>query len=202
MNCNQCGAEAPDGAAFCSQCGAQLGSGSPARMRAGGAGNSDHSAPEQELWTGAYAPMAMMGQFVGAALLTVIGMVIASITSPVVWIVVGIGAVILFGYLALMLLYRRMGIRYRLTTQRLLRDKGILGRTGDHLLVVNIDDVTVHQSVFERLFGLGTIELNTKDKTTPVLMMIGIENPRQVADMIDEVRRIERNRRGLYTMDA
>jgi hypothetical protein len=52
------------------------------------------------------------------------------------------------------------------------------------------------------MFGLGTIELNTKDKTTPVVNMLGIENPRQVADMIDECRRTERNRRGLYTMDA
>jgi membrane protein YdbS with pleckstrin-like domain len=201
MNCSQCGAEAPAGAAFCSQCGAQLGEGG-ARMRPGGGSDSANSAPEHDLWSGAYAPMAMMGPFIGAALLTIIGMIAASFAGPVGWMVVGIGAALLFGYLVILLLYRRMSIRYRLTTQRLLRDKGVLTRTGDHLLVVNIDDVTVHQTIFDRMFGLGMIELNTKDKTTPVLKMLGIENPRHVADMIDEVRRTERNRRGLYTMDA
>jgi uncharacterized membrane protein YdbT with pleckstrin-like domain len=144
----------------------------------------------------------MIGHFIGAALLTIIGMVAASFAGPVGWKIVGIGAAIVFGYLALLLLYRRLSIRYRLTTQRLLRDSGILSKRGDHLLVVNIDDVTVHQNLFDRMFGLGTIELNTKDKTTPVVNMLGIENPRQVADMIDECRRTERNRRGLYTMDA
>jgi uncharacterized membrane protein YdbT with pleckstrin-like domain len=171
-------------------------------MRGASRSASDHNTPEQELWSGAYAPMAMIGHFIGAALLTIIGMVAASFAGPVGWMIVGIGAAIVFGYLALLLLYRRLSIRYRLTTQRLLRDSGILSKRGDHLLVVNIDDVTVHQNLFDRMFGLGTIELNTKDKTTPVVNMLGIENPRQVADMIDECRRTERNRRGLYTMDA
>jgi uncharacterized membrane protein YdbT with pleckstrin-like domain len=133
---------------------------------------------------------------------TIVGMIAASFAGPIGWTVVGIGAAVLFGYLVLLLIYRRLSIRYRLTTQRLLRDTGIISKRGDHLLVVNIDDVTVHQNLFDRIFGLGTIELNTKDKTTPVVHMLGIENPRHVADMIDEVRRTERNRRGLYTMDA
>jgi uncharacterized membrane protein YdbT with pleckstrin-like domain len=175
-------------------------------MRAG-SGNASHNAPEQELWTGSYAPMAMVGHFAGATLVTVIGIVVASFTGPPGWIVVVIGAALLYAYFGLLLLYRRVSIRYRLTTQRLLRDTGILAKTGDHLLVVNIDDVTVHQSVFDRMFGVGTIVLNTKDKSTEkesegVMRMLGIENPRHVADMIDEVRRTERNRRGLYTMDA
>jgi membrane protein YdbS with pleckstrin-like domain len=208
MKCTQCGADVPAGAAFCSQCGAQLRAAEPASPdRNVGAARvqgkaAPGSTPEKELWSGAYSPKAMTSAFIGAALLTVLGMIGASFAGPVGWIAVAIGAAVLFGYLALLLVYRRMSIRYRLTTQRLLRDTGILTRTGDHLLVINIDDVTVHQSVFDRMFGLGTIKLNTKDTTTPILLMQGIENPRHVADMIDECRRTERNRRGLYTMDA
>jgi uncharacterized membrane protein YdbT with pleckstrin-like domain len=202
MHCNQCGAEAPAGAAFCSKCGAQLKSGA-ARMKAADAASAAHKTPEEQLWAGAYAPMAMVAHFVGAAILTILALVGASfIGDPIGWTVVGIGAAIMFGYLILLLIYRRLSIRYRLTSQRLLRDTGIISKRGDHLLVVNIDDVTVHQNLFDRMFGLGTIELNTNDKTTPIVNMLGIENPRYVADMIDEVRRTERNRRGLYTMDA
>jgi hypothetical protein len=32
--------------------------------------------------------------------------------------------------------------------------------------------------------------------------MLGIENPRHVADLIDEARRAERSRRGVYMMNA
>ena len=32
--------------------------------------------------------------------------------------------------------------------------------------------------------------------------MRGIENPRQVGDLIDEARRAERSRRGVYMMNA
>jgi uncharacterized membrane protein YdbT with pleckstrin-like domain len=202
MHCNQCGAEAPAGAAFCSQCGSQLKSGA-SRMKAPDAASAAHQTPEEDLWSGAYAPMAMVMHFVGAAILTILALVGASFAGgPMAWTVVGIGAAVVFGYLILLLLYRRLSIRYRLTSQRLLRDTGIISKRGDHLLVVNIDDVTVHQNLFDRIFGLGTIELNTNDKTTPIVNMLGIENPRFVADMIDEVRRTERNRRGLYTMDA
>jgi len=171
-------------------------------MRSPGGGTTPHNLPEEELWTGSYSPKAMIGTFVGAALLVILGAVAASFAGPIGWTVVGIGALLLFAYLGLLLVYRRISIRYRLTSQRLLRDTGILSRRGDHLLVINIDDVTVHQSVFDRIFNLGTIELSTKDKTTPILHMRGIENPRRVADLIDEARRTERNRRGLYTMDA
>ncbi len=206
MNCTQCGAVVPASAAFCSQCGASLKSGK-ARLQAQAARGVAPDTPEEELWTGSYSPKAMTGPFVGAALLTVIAMIGASFAGPVGWIVVVVGALLLFGYLGCLLAYRRMSIRYRLTTQRLLRDKGVLTRTGDHLLVVNIDNVTVHQGLFERMFNVGTIVLNTKDKTTEgesegVLTMSGIEEPRHLADLIDEVRRTERNRRGLYTMDA
>jgi len=160
------------------------------------------STPEKELWSGSYSPKAMIGPFIGAGIIAILALVGGSFAGPIGWIVAGIASLLIFAYLGILLAYRHMSIRYRLTSQRLLRDTGILTRTGDHLLVVNIDDVTVHQTVFDRMFGLGTIKLNTKDTTTPVLLMQGIENPRHVADMIDEVRRTERNRRGLYTMDA
>lgn len=207
MTCSQCGTEAPKKAAFCPNCGAQLNEKTgAARMHAAG-GKGGSNVAEQELWTGAYCPKAMIGTFVGAGLLTIVAMIAASFAPPIGWTVVIIGAVILFCYLGLLLLYRRLSKSYRLTSQRLLRDTGILSRTGDHLLVVNIDDVTVHQGIFDRMLNVGTIALITMDKSTKIesegrFTMSGIENPRRVADLIDEVRRNERNRRALYTVDA
>jgi membrane protein YdbS with pleckstrin-like domain len=220
MRCNQCGAEAPAQAAFCPQCGAQLGragtdvgrSAGVAKIRPSGPPGTAHDVSEQDLWSGAYSPKAMAGAFICATLLAIAGMVAASFAGPAGWTAVAIGALVVFGYLGLQLLYRHMSVRYRLTTQRLLREIGILSRTDDRILVVDIDDIKVEQGPIERLFNLGTIVLVVKDESTKdeiqevdgkgVMKMIGIENPRHVADLIDEARRAERSRRGVYMMNA
>jgi membrane protein YdbS with pleckstrin-like domain len=122
----------------------------------------------------------------------------------------------MFAYLGIELLFRRMAIRYRLTSQRLIIERGVLGRTNDRVLVVEIDDLSVKQGAFERMFNVGSVVLDTKDKntldgTTPnsavragegILTMSGIENPSYVADLIDKARHAERARRGLYMVNA
>jgi membrane protein YdbS with pleckstrin-like domain len=211
MKCSQCRQEVPAGSSFCPHCGTALDVAGPTsasdrpagaqRLQAGGAPSTVRDAPEQEVWSGSYSPKAMTGPFIGAGLLILISFIAASIIGPLGLIGAGLGA-LLVAYLGLVLLYRQMTVQYRLTSQRLLRTSGILSRTDDRILVVEIDDVTVQQGLFERMFNVGTIVLDTRDDTTPVMRMGGIKNPRQVADFIDEARRAERTRRGLYTINA
>ncbi len=54
---------------------------------------------------------------------------------------------LVFGYLGLLLLYRRLAVHYRLTTQRLLRETGILSKRNDRNLVIEIDDVTYQPGI-------------------------------------------------------
>ncbi len=209
MICNKCGVDTPEKAAFCPQCGEQLGrpggatESRPAKAaQIEPAGRRLADVPEEELWTGAYSPKAMTSAFVGAALLTIAGMVIASFVGPAGWAAVGIGAIVIFGYLVLSMFYQRLSVHYRLTTHRLVIQRGILSKTDDRILLVDINDITVRQGLIDRMLAIGTVILNTSDDTSPVLTMRGIENPRQVGDMIDEARRAERSRRGLYMMNA
>lgn len=219
MKCNQCGANAPTKAAFCPQCGAQLSrasadgdrSASAAKIRPSGPPGTAHDVSEQDLWTGRYSPKAMTGPFLGALLLAIACFVGASYVDPKAWIAVAIGVVVVFAYLLLLLIYRQMSVRYRLTNQRLLREVGILSRTDDRILVIDIDDITVKQSLIERMFNLGTILIVANDESSREeeadrvkkdVVMLGIEDPRRVADLIDEARRAERSRRGVYMMNA
>jgi membrane protein YdbS with pleckstrin-like domain len=170
--------------------------------------------PEEELWSGAYSPKAMTGWYIVAIVLGVVGMVVASNVDPNAWTAVAIGVLIVFGCLALYSVYRRMSEHYRLTTHRFVIQKGLLSRTDNRILLVDIDDITVHQGIVERMFNLGTITLRTTDETTNeespdrdalgkgIVTMDGIEDPRQVADLVDESRRAERTRRGVYMMNA
>jgi hypothetical protein len=77
--------------------------------------------------------------------------------------------------------------------------------------VIDIDDITVKQTVIERMFNLGTILIVANDESAKEeeqarvkkdVVMRGIEDPRHVADLIDEARRAERSRRGVYMMNA
>lgn len=170
------------------------------RMRNSLSGNRldvDDSDEEQELWQGGYSPKAMVGSwlllaaisvallsipfFISGSLLFVLGVI------PVLWIIVGA-----------VYAWRRLGVHYELTTQRFIHQTGVLSRRTDRIEVIDIDDVTCSQGPIQRLFGIGTIVLTGSDRTHPTLSMIGIADCRDVAALIDEIRRKERRRRSLH----
>jgi membrane protein YdbS with pleckstrin-like domain len=218
MKCNQCGAESPANATFCPSCGVQLtdsGSGAgttgrvPGVQRLHGAARpaATNQPPEQDLWAGSYSAKAMAGPAIGAALLTVIGLVAVVITGgqPAAWIGLGIGALIAWSALGLIVLWNRLTVSYRLTSYRLFHEKGLLNRTRDRIEVIDIDDVTLTQGLIERMFNVGTIHILSSDESLKneknpdgKLAMPGIEYARAIADLIDNTRRTERNRRGVF----
>src|SRR5262245_24836133 len=216
MKCHECGRTVPEDSAFCPKCGAKLGGAVDAddqramhagvgRIQGGGTHGSARDVPEDELWSGKYSPKAMAGPMVGAAILTVLGLVAGSFFPPFGWMLAGGVAVVVWVWLLLTLVYRQLTVRYRLTTHRFFTERGLLSRTTDRVQVIAIDDVRVRQGLIERMFDVGTIDLKSSDKeiksadgSNPELMLRGIESPQQVADLIDKARGAVRNLRGLY----
>jgi membrane protein YdbS with pleckstrin-like domain len=213
MQCDACGREVPASSAFCPHCGTPLAgrdddSGNDQREAAvaqitahgGGRGSSGDPAPEEELWSGTYSPKAMVGWGIGAAALTVLGVVVVAMAggSGAAWFWLVIGALLVWAALGLVVLYRRMTVRYQLTTYRLFHEKGLLSRTRDRIEVIDIDDVTLTQGLIERMLNVGTIYILSSDVSHANLQMPGIEDARRVSDLIDNTRRAERQRRGLF----
>ncbi|HEX2473562.1 MAG TPA: PH domain-containing protein [Lacipirellulaceae bacterium] len=213
MTCESCGAKVTEDSAFCPRCGAPLEEGaapSPQgaideerapgtkRMRAAGARAAGNPPSEEDLWTGTYSPKAMVGPAVALGILTVVALVVAGIAFPPALIFVGLGAVVLWAIFGLVLLYRRMTVRYRLTTFRFFHETGLLSRTRNRVEVIDINDVTLSQGLIERMFDVGTIHIQSSDVTHPDLHLVGIENVREITDLIDNTRRAERQRRGLF----
>lgn len=159
---------------------------------------SDGTSDEQELWSGSYSAKAMVGTFVGAAILTFLGVFVATLAGPPGWVIFLIAAALVWAGLVLLYLYRRYTVHYRLTTYRFFHEIGLLSRVGNRVEVIDIDDVTVSQGLVERMFGVGTIHISSSDRTHPELVLPGIDDARQVADLVDGARRAERNRRGLH----
>jgi membrane protein YdbS with pleckstrin-like domain len=212
MKCKSCGTETPEEAVFCPKCGERLRDESPAaqddaapspaeRFRSGvGQDNPDDDDDEQELWEGGYSSKAMIGSWIGAGAITVVG-VIAAFMLPwgwYNWLGLLVLVIVLWGGLACLLFYRQWSVHYQLTGQRFIHRTGILKRTTDRIEVIDIDDVTFEQGLVERMVGVGTIRISSSDRTHPELVLLGIDDVQRIADTIDDVRRKERRRRGLH----
>jgi uncharacterized membrane protein YdbT with pleckstrin-like domain len=208
MNCPACKAENASDALFCSKCGQRLN-----EIEAPAPGVMDRlksrvpagAEPETKLWSGGFSPKAMIGYWIFAAILTVVGLVACLLLGPALpagLLLIGLIAVAVWGGLYLYYLYLRFGIHYELTSQRLIHKVGILSQTTNRIEVIDINDVITHQSFIERLLGVGTIRILSSDTSDPSLTMRGIDDVKRIATMIDNVRRDERRRRGMYIENA
>lgn len=213
MKCHACGAENSDDASFCQNCGASLkgqaangGANSraadiiqAASAQAAGGGSGRGNEPEEHLWTGGFAAKAMIGTWFAALGLSV-GLIVLSLLLPIPVLPLIVGGVVslLWIYAIGAYFVRRLSVLYTLTNQRFLHESGLLSRVTDRIEVIDIDDVTFRQGMFERMLGVGTIEIESSDRTHPRLVLAGIDDVKRVAGLIDDVRRKERRRRGLH----
>ena len=155
--------------------------------------------PEHDLWKGGFSPKAMVLYWLLALVVTIVAVVAGVIfNDPTVWIVALAVAGALWVAFALYLLYQRLSVDYQLTTQRLFQRSGILTRVTNRVEVIDIDDVQFSQNIVERFLGVGTIRILSSDVTDPKLVLIGIDDVKNVADTIDKVRRDERRKRGVH----
>lgn len=211
MKCSVCTANLLEDAVFCHQCGERVGESpqqdsphqeSPQQrfLAAAESIRDEKDEPEKELWQGQFSKLAMIGSWIAAALVSLILLVIAIATafSPTAWTLSLVGILLLWVGLGVRLLYRQLSEHYFLSTQRFVHEKGLLWRESDRIEVIDIDDVSFQQGPVGRLLNVGTIHICSSDQTHPKMEIHGIEKVREVAGMIDEVRRQERHKRGLH----
>ncbi len=152
---------------------------------------------EEDLWTGGYSFKAMIGTWIGIAIASVGLLVLPMFTELVSFPIALIVIVMLWLVGSLRYAWRRLGVHYRLTTQRFVHQRGVLTRQSDRIEVIDIDDVRFTQGPIQRALGVGTIVLTSSDRTDPTLSMIGIADVDAVAGLIDDTRRRERRRHSL-----
>jgi len=206
MKCKQCGAEVVEGAAFCQSCGAALAATaalppSPReRFSPAAAGGADPDDPEEALWEGRFSKLAMIGAWISAAAFSVALLIAGAFFdfSNTAWLITALVIAIVWIVLLLRLIYLQLSIKYSMTNQRLIHEHGLLWRQTDRIEAIDIDDVTVNQGPIERMLGIGTVRIVSSDQSTPQFSLVGIEDVRQVATLIDEARRKERRKRGVH----
>ena len=86
---------------------------------------------------------------------------------------------------------RRFGLplsftKYSLSGNRLFRETGVLNLKEEEILLYRIRDLTLTMSLWQRIFGVGTINVVSSDKSTPNIQIKSIKNPKKVKELLFE----------------
>lgn len=96
--------------------------------------------------------------------------------------------------------------RYALSDDRLFISQGFLNIKDDEILLYRVRDIDTRRSLWQRIFGVGTITVLSSDKTMPTLVLENVKDPIFVKELIhkqvEEVKIQRRVRFGEIMTDA
>ena len=81
---------------------------------------------------------------------------------------------------------------YSFDDERLFIDSGILNKRQDEVRLYRIQDLMVTRSLLQRIFGMGTIHISSKDKTLGNFDLINLKNVMDVKE--DLSKKVEAQR--------
>ena len=150
----------------------------------------------------------LRGELGKLVLWTVVG--VGLIAGPVAWYfvdeasfvwwvaLIGVG----LGVLALLIpsvLVRRT--HYRITNYRIDYERGLLSKDIDTLELWHVNDISFRQSLTDRLFGVGTITVDSDDRSTPRLELKSLADPRPLYEQLKQRVIAVKRQRGVIKMD-
>ena len=74
--------------------------------------------------------------------------------------------------------------RYGMSEDRLFISVGFLNITDDEILLYRVRDIDTSRTLWQRIFGVGTITVMSSDKTMPTLVLKNIKNPVEVKELL------------------
>ena len=87
--------------------------------------------------------------------------------------------------------------KYVLQSNKLVVDSGLFTTVEDDILLYRVMDVSLRRTLFQKMFGLGTIQVISSDKTSSNLEIRNIKHYREFKDALTE--RVDRERLRMRT---
>lgn len=92
--------------------------------------------------------------------------------------------------------------RYKITNYRIDFEHGLLSKSIETLELWHVEDIQFHQSLSNRMLGVGTLTIVSHDDTTPQLTMRGLPDPRRLFDLLKQRVISVKRSRGVLKVDA
>lgn len=74
--------------------------------------------------------------------------------------------------------------KYSLTEDRLFVETGFFNLHSEETLLYRVRDISLSLSLGQRLFGVGSVVIDSSDKTAPRIVLKNVRNPRQVKEQL------------------
>jgi len=91
--------------------------------------------------------------------------------------------------------------KYRLSEDRLFRETGLLNTREEEVLLYRVRDLELKISLFQRIFGVGTVCVHSSDKTAPHMDVVNVKNPRDVKELIYQKVESAKDKRRMRTTE-
>lgn len=91
--------------------------------------------------------------------------------------------------------------RYNLTSKSLTVKTGLFNTRTEDVQLYRILDSSLHRKFSQKLFGVGTIELHTADRSSPEIDLLSVKHPKRVRRLIGQLVEDERLRHRVSTRE-
>ena len=150
---------------------------------------------EETLWQGARSQITNWGVYL-LALLVIAGAIVGSIFVPFAWVAAVVPVVwIVWVWL------RTRSESFTLTTERLRLKKGVLNQVFDEVELYRVKDVTLTRSAVQRMFGLGTVTMQTSDQGQETICIDSVRSSEELREQLRKQVEIIRDRKRVREVD-
>lgn len=87
--------------------------------------------------------------------------------------------------------------RYEVTNDRLVTNKGLLHSETNELLLYRILDIRLRRSLWQKMFGVGTITLYCADKSDSTYELQSVKKPDSVRKFLSKIVEQQRTQKGI-----
>lgn len=74
--------------------------------------------------------------------------------------------------------------RYALSEDRLFQSTGFFSIKDEEILLYRVRDINTSRTLWQRMFGVGTVTVLSSDKTMPELVLRNVKNPLDVKEQL------------------
>ena len=76
--------------------------------------------------------------------------------------------------------------RYAISDDRLFHSVGFLNIKDEEVLLYRIRDINTSRTLWQRIFGVGSVTVLSSDKSMPTLVLKNVKNPLRVKELLHE----------------